>query len=383
MKEADFGLQMVMLGSLPDEPVAVGPPIFPSDAHIYTFRPLPTSKYRDVLDFLNIMEHVFYILWLICCTVMTVVLSGLLHDRKVSIWRAVRRAKRRHSFLRLRWLTYARQMFRCTWHGASVHIDQELLPVVTPATRLLWFFYNFVVFVLVFGYAWNLITSDLVTIKESPRTDTVRQLLDIAGVYPEARFLFAKNSPLYNHLRNSHKGTLDHQLFLFFNEKETYDGDYRARWVTLDAEIELGPHTENIMSDLTDQLNRRTGGGIVMDEVIFDVFRHLACPMDARYITEIDASRGVIAPGIVSSIMNKRSNEVFKKYADYMMLTQLEMATISTFLKDVIALYLTDMPTSTTPLKLYQCLVGYRDKHEVVFNALNFELLNNTLYVMT
>lgn len=359
------------MGSLSDEPVAIGVPIAPSDVRIYTYRSEDSSRYRDLLDFVSNVKLVFTKAWFICCIVLIVVLATMLYAEKFRLWPFWRRRKR----LRIRWRSYWQQLFKCTWHVSNVITDQEGLRVTTAASRTLWLFYCVATFVVVFGYALNFISADLVTLEESPRIDTVQQLLDIGNIYSRAKMYAFKNLFLYNHLRSTPEDSLEHQLLLFFNENSTFDGGYHGRWATLDG----GPKLMRLFLEMTESRKARDGSGMVTEEFFCALLRHPMCRIDPSFQTLRTESREVVAQGVISTIFNRRTNKMLKKYADYFFLTQLEMASLDKViaaLVEVIAI-----PTGSSPLKIYQCVIGYKEKQELTFKPVKLKLLEKTLHV--
>lgn len=255
--------------------------------------------------------------------------------------------------------------------------DQEGLNVVTASTRILWLFYCIGTLVFVFGYALNFISADLVTFEESPRIESVEELLHIDRVYPEAKVYAFNNLFMYNHLKNAPHGSTEHELFRFFDGNKTVNGISYGRWANVDG---MGTQFIDQFSELQSVVRARKGGGLVLEENLSKLLRYPVCRMDPLFYKYRTVSRGVIAPGILSTFINKRSNRMLQKYVNYAFSTQFEMATMNKACAT--AVEFVDVPSSASQLEVNKCLFRYQERPEVEFNPVKFNLLRKTLNVI-
>lgn len=328
-----------------------------------------------MLEFVHEFKPLFYYWWLNCSLVVVVILAAMLYDEKFRLWPLW--SVRKH--IQIGWCAYCRILFKGIWRMVSTVIGQEGLNFNEAHPRILWLFYCLATFVVVFGYSIRFLKADPIAVIESPRIDTVYDLLDIENIYPGAQLVALKNSFLYNHLKSAPKGSLEHQLFLFFNDNSKFDDGCQACWLTLGGdESANGP--VSFIEHLTRLQRYRGGGGIVIEDAVFHLLRHVLCSLEPRLYSQWDMSQEVIAPGIVTSIFNKHASTTLKQYVDYMGLTQLEMSTLDKDFATATDAITDDMITTGPSLRLYQCLVGYQQKWEMFGQiTVRFRLLMNTL----
>lgn len=170
--------------SLAFEPVFVSAAILPSDVGILTTTNQSSKYYKtDTTDVVYNLDSICYIFFALISVIVSVTIAGTPSPE--------------NDHKRNRAWNVLTQFKRALWDIISLIVDQENGKSKNWTIRVIWSTFNIGCFVLIFGYFWNLLSTEQSVKKELPAVDSLKDLLydkQFNHIYP----MLSKMLFLYN-----------------------------------------------------------------------------------------------------------------------------------------------------------------------------------------
>lgn len=197
----------------------------------------------------------------------------------------------------------------------GIFVDQEDFFSTLWSQMVLWLFFAFGIFVLVFGYLFNLISTDLTVIITPRMIEGLDEQLstEFANVKPH----LVKNFNLYNVLMAEKKGTMLNQLFKLLQQ------DPANQMVALDMEGEgnFGELIVKLKPNIIDHFN----ASLLMPLMYLNMFVTPGlCQFDPKSGMSLHQSKGTLGGGTLHPPFNKLIDRNLMKYIAYRIQTVLE-----------------------------------------------------------
>lgn len=183
MQGADIGVNFLRADSLAFEPVIVSAALLPADVGILTTTNLSSQFKTDTTDVVYNFDDVSLLFFAVVIFIasVTITASSLLGFQA-------------GGNLTKKIVTKFKQVM---WDIGRLVIDQESFDSKTWSIRFVWASLNIVCFVLIFGYFWNLMSTEQSVKKEPPAIDSLKDLL-YDSQFRHIRPVLSKMFYLYN-----------------------------------------------------------------------------------------------------------------------------------------------------------------------------------------
>ncbi|KAI1293757.1 hypothetical protein HDE_06502 [Halotydeus destructor] len=342
---ADYVMNFAMLSQHEHEPVRVGFPIQQTDLKIYT-----DSWKPDIIavDFMHTFQNVRleFGLWLLLSmhiVAVTYVWMDL-YDFEIANYVAV------------------------YWYGMLSMIGQEGVSCPKWKPRILWLFTCVAIFIAIFGYLLNLMSSDSIVISEPPRINSIGDMFN--EPFSSFKVYMYTTTNYYNFMRNSRPGTAMAAIY-----KRAADRANCSRLIDC-GEIEFRTDSEGSaeLMEFYDDLVATHDHALLTSDMVMDL---LTAPSICRFRPELFnstyASTGYITSDILTFISRKGIDPEVEKYLNFRMQTGI----FEPGLARVFTLYMVDkafdemMPgVSKKGLQFYRCLGSLKSEDDPVVSPL-------------
>ncbi|KAI1288198.1 hypothetical protein HDE_09564 [Halotydeus destructor] len=103
------------------------------------------------------------------------------------------------------------------WHSVLNFLDQENYTVKSKTGRIIWLSFNIFVFVSVFGFILNLMSTDAFVASPPRRIEVIEDVFDPYFIDRKIRYYLPTNDFFFNYLRDSKRGTAMRRLYDHMN----------------------------------------------------------------------------------------------------------------------------------------------------------------------
>lgn len=287
--------------ALPYEPVGVGPPWSSGDNHFVSGRkPMIVNDDVQVTDIVTSIDQVTYSY----LALITYLMVGLLTLNTIR-GRSRKRLKR-----------VFKAIIYKLWSVFILIFDQEYYVSKLWPNRILWTHFCIAYFLLVFGYFWSLLSTDLVTTIQPIELHSISDLF--SKEFNQVQPVIFKSLAIYSLLREAKANT---KLNHLYNRLQV---NVSVSLLTVDASEQQD--TSRIIATL---LNVLRGS----DDLTLITTKHYwtaavkpgACMMKPEYASNGYISKGSFAEGIATSFYNKLTDNELKRYFNRLLGSFFEM----------------------------------------------------------
>ena len=282
-KETDVVFHGLRPSALVGEPVEIGPVWFATDMYIASNRGVPTEKHGQVTDAFGRWSPVVYGYCLILASIAAVLLAILTNiidgrGNQSTLQQILRKARFlvSSSVIRRRFQRLISQYFRALWHMLETMLDQENYQPVSDLAQLLWLFVCTAIFITIFGFWVNLISTDIVAQQYPPPIDSLDDILNeprFAHPYIIAPKTFEAHERLYN----APPGSVFNRIYESISKQANCSNptDF-TRCPFFEIRTELTNNLQNLIPFFADKF-RNDGFGILGCRVLIDNAKTMLC----------------------------------------------------------------------------------------------------------
>ncbi|KAI1294202.1 hypothetical protein HDE_06164 [Halotydeus destructor] len=338
-EEADFALQLVLLGGLKDEPVKYGEVLSAADLHIYGSKGEPIKKNVELFDIVDNLDaqtlaYTFILLHLVCA-ILTI---------------TIRRTR-----IRWCWSSYAQGYSEFF----SLAVDQASFNPKSWSKKLMWLNVSAAIFVLVFGVFLNLLSTD--TIAEIP-PKTMDSYEDImSGEFGRTVVHIGKNGFFYNYMKQSPAGSRMQKL----HSKLQSGSKHCEKWYDC-AIYEYDMSSLNIMMETTTFLTRGVKGSAALlfpRQAVDQGTAIFACRTIPELMSGLHRSHDTISTALLTSFQRHGLDYNVDQYVSSRMRRNSEMGIQTSMLKTLMEnMAHNSMGPKTT--EFFKCVEGYVERDE-------------------
>lgn len=342
-QEADISIQGARTDGHRDVPVRFGPVTYPADVTLLSPRRPGFNYTIEVTDIVKQFDK----LTLVFCFVVFHNVAATL--TLMSLKRI--KMRRKHCRLYVKWLM----------HICHVLLDQENVQKVTRwPLKILWTFFCVCYYITVFGYLFNLITTDMVALRKAPEVHSLDDLL-------------------YDERFKNHQPVIVQELYLYslakFSSPSSKLGQFYRR---LNGPIGIVNFNFEIMPILGKRIEASHHGVdellAINDFIHKHLLQNLICNVVPGEMDKSYTSKHLFAPGIIASIFNKHIDTQLLRYATYKLRTINEFNLIGLTLEKM-ARAMVDDRFKVNELNAMRCnsemKAGY-NRHDVEARLANF-----------
>ena len=357
--QADIAMTLVRVDTMGDSPVRLGPTVAAADTVILgTKLTNETSSPTFVTDVIYNVDATTYLLFLVLLSIVVTILSTSQVIGKKPF--SLRRLKRR----------LPKIVRTINWNILSLMVDQEDFHLKLWSGRFMWVHFNLAILILVFGYVWNSMSTDITVSKPATYIESIDYFLDTS---PENRRkpIAMKNLIFHTASKmadpNSKLGKLNHIL-------DTTPGSY---FVMDSSDSKLGSSINAMMSEV---LN---GSSVMIyPELLLNLYlKRAGCTIQPEVMTQIHTSKQSMTPGTLHPIFSHRMPRAMLDYLEYQFQTALEFDLANVMLDFVIGRLMAENQMPRTPA-YYKCMEHVVEEESPLKQFMTLYNINNTIRVI-
>lgn len=287
-QEADYGIVVIRPDTLIGEPVLIGPTLFSAEARLYSVPRVTPPTSGDVTDVVYYVDGFTYFSVFIIFIIIAVLICYAHPDLMV-----------------FQTKIYAR-VFKNCWEIFRALIRQEHLSssLSTKFERIIWFFVNLSLFVIVSGFFLNRISGDLVV---QVRLPIINKLSDLSTKEFEAvRPIGVPAFQLYTLFANAPKESDMGKVYKKMERKENLINNDREDYQKLMPQI----------GDLGKYLLDHTAVFPFIKEYM-DILRPMMCRFNTKLISTLHMSDESFGNGVLNTIFSRFINPDLRKPLEF------------------------------------------------------------------
>ena len=331
--DADIATTFVRSDTMGDSPVHLGPALAAADTVILgTKLTNETSSPSFVTDVIYSVDDTTYWLFLVLIITVVIILStSLVIDKRLFSLRGVRR--------------HVSKIIRTiNWNMVALMVDQEDFQLNLWSGRFLWFHFNWAILLLVFGYLWNTMSTDITVSKPATYIESIDYFFDTAA---EKRrkpiaikdLIFHTASQMAN--PDSKLGKLNHIL-------DTTPGSYFII-DTSDSRF------QSAVNSMFDEVLAGQSVVIYSEFMLNTYFRRMGCTLRPNLMTQLHTSKASMTPGTLHPIISHEIPRSMLDYLEYQVQTVLEFDLANVMLDFIIGRVMAENEIPRTPT-YYKCM---------------------------
>ena len=342
--DADVATMLVRSDTIGDTEVRLGPTLAAADSVIMgTKLTNETSSPSYVTDVVYNVDTTTYWLFLVLAViVLSLLTTSELISRKLFSLRRVRRH-------------LAKLVKSINWKVIGLIVDQEDHQPSLWSARFLWFHFCIAMFVLIFGYFWNTMSTDITVTKPATYAESIDYFLDTT---PEKR-----------------RKPIVFENLLFHTAAQRADQKSKLGQLKHIMDTTPGCYMRMNPNDLITKVLTMMSDGILAGKSVLiypkfavnSYFERLVCTARPEMMTLIHTSKHSMTPGTLHPVFGLQLPHQMMKYLEYQVRNFLEMHLLNAMLDFVVGQLASDNQLPRT-LAYYKCI-----DHEVVQSDSNLK----------
>lgn len=350
---ADIAIHVVRPDSIPFEPVRIGPVLSSSRARIQ--RKINVTQIRDV-DILDVVNNFNGELYVFIGVTLFLLLAAMTSAQFV--------LSRKQTFTKL-----VSSIANIVQELLFLILDQELFEPQQWAMRFLWTPFNFFVFIAIFGYLMNLMSSDQVANVPSDVIDSLEDLQAEKWRRQNVTPWLIKNLFLHSALRQASQ--LSQEGARLIQVRNRADIKFIDLFKIFADMSSMGNFVEHFMKYLNNGEMALLLSEFVMETLLIPG----GCSLDPKFSGLFYASEDSFGDGVLTNYFNKNYPPGLVAYNEQRLRTAIEADVILHFMKSVTAPLVGGLFPISTGLPVLKCLSRFKEIPEQNPNYVKLRVL--------
>lgn len=337
---ADIAIHVVRPDSVPFEPVRIGPVLSSSGVRIYRKNNKTDDRNVDILEVVdNFDSELYYCFGVTLFLLLAAMTSAqfIMHEKT----------------------TFKNLFFdvvELLQEIVFLIFDQEYLEPKQWSLRFLWTPFNFFVFVAIFGYLMNLMSSDQVA---SVPVDAINRLEDLQ----EQKWRSQNVTPwilknLFFHSAFRHTSKVSREGARLNEVRSRQD----LHFVDLAKIFADGDSMTHFLAHLMKNIENGQMALLLTDFIMNAFLVPAGCQIDSKATAMLHESDESFANGVLTNYFYKQYPQALVSYNEQRLRTAIEAELVIKFLKDVAGPLIGNLVPLTTGLPVVKCMSKFSEK---------------------